>query len=434
MAALALTGCRSGTSAPAERPLAVSAPTGRLQEVAPPAAVQQLQAALAERSPQLRITAPRDGQTLPAGDWHLRLEVSDWPLVDAGSLGLGTHVVVQIDDQPPLRLTEETSLQPEASPLAADPGGQHDRDQRSHSLDVVLPALAPGSHRLTAYAATPWGEAMKNPGAWQQLRLQRLLANELAVPAAGSPQLIPVSPATPQAAEPVLLDWLLLDAPLQHLAEGDDSWRLRVSLNSDSFLVDQNAPLWLRGWRPGSNALRLDLVDSRGEPLNPPFNSLVREVVLGGTASPRWQGGPLSDAELAALLGDAPPPSSDAFAPPGSAAPQEPALSAPQDSPSAAGQNEDDQASSGDSARAEAGDSQGGSPEETPTAVVESLQARPTASTSAEANTGETSTGEVTAGEATATDASGLPEASSDGTKAEEAVAAGVSTDGEPGP
>ena len=340
---LLLAGCRGSASAPAERPLAASPPGGRLQEVAPPAAVQQLQAALAERSPQLRITAPRDGQTLPAGDWSLRLEVRDWPLVDAGSLGLGPHVVVQIDDQPPLRLTDRSSLaagpatpaahnsqsqagQNQASPNQPRQGkdvqgqlyqgqlrqgqglpGQGVPGQDVHRLEVVLPALSPGSHRVTAYAATPWGEAVKAPGAWQQLRLQRLLANDLAVPAAGTPQLIPVSPDSRSTGEPVLLDWLLLDAPLQHLQEGDGSWRLRVSLNGDSFLVDQNAPLWLRGWRPGSNALQLELVDGRGEPLNPPFNSLVQEVVIADAAAPRWQGGRLTAAEFAALLGEPSP-------------------------------------------------------------------------------------------------------------------------------
>lgn len=53
--------------------------------------------------------------------------------------------------------------------------------------------------------------------------------------------------------EPVLIDWLLIDAPLQPL-EGDGSnWRLRVTLNGDSFQVDRQEPLWLTGLRSGSN-------------------------------------------------------------------------------------------------------------------------------------------------------------------------------------
>ena len=45
----------------------------------------------------------------------------------------------------------------------------------------------------------------------------------------------------------------------------------------------------------------------RGEPLNPPFNTVVREVVVEtGGARPRWLGAPLSEQELAQLLGHSP--------------------------------------------------------------------------------------------------------------------------------
>jgi hypothetical protein len=266
---------------PADGLLQAQAPSGRLQEVAPPGAVQQLQEALALRRPQVTIKAPRDGANLPAGPIKLSLQVSDWPLVDAGELGLGPHVVVQVDDLPAIRLS---------------------------GLELELPSLSPGSHRITAYAARPWGEAVKSPGAWSQIRVHRVTANPLAIPQPGTPQLLPVSPADLAGSEPLLLDWLLLDAPLQGLRDNDGSWRLRVSVNGDSFLVDQNSPLWLKGWQPGSNSLLLELVDGLGEPLNPPFNSLVREVLLDPSKPGLgWQKGRLAEDELAQLLGTAPP-------------------------------------------------------------------------------------------------------------------------------
>ena len=254
---------------PADGLLQTQAPSGRLQEVAPPGAVQQLQEALALRRPQVTIEAPRDGANLPAGPIKLSLQVRDWPLVDAGDLGLGPHVAVQVDDLPAIRLS---------------------------GLELELPSLSPGSHRITAYAARPWGEAVKSPGAWSQIRVHRVTANPLAIPQPGTPQLLPVSPADLAGSEPLLLDWLLLDAPLQGLRDNDGSWRLRVSVNGDSFLVDQNSPLWLKGWQPGSNSLLLELVDGLGEPLNPPFNSLVREVVLDPSKPGLgWQKGRLAE-------------------------------------------------------------------------------------------------------------------------------------------
>ena len=255
--------------------------TKGLQEVAPPPAAQQLREVLATRKPRIAIETPAAGSLLPEGPWILRVHAEDWPLVDAGSLGLGPHLVVQLDDESPRRLT---------------------------TTEVTMPPLAAGSHRLTVYAAWPWGEAVKDPGAWRQIRIHRVAANPLSLPAQGSPQLLGISPSEPTATEPVLVDWLLIDTPLQNLRDDDASWRLRISVNGDSFLVDRQTPLWLKGWRAGSNALQLELVDPRGEPLNPPFNSLVREVRLAADAvRPPWLGSQLTASELARLLGEAPP-------------------------------------------------------------------------------------------------------------------------------
>ncbi|MEO1001941.1 MAG: hypothetical protein AAFX65_02380 [Cyanobacteria bacterium J06638_7] len=289
---LAAGGCSRlarGSGAAGPLPLAASAPSGRLQEVAPPLGVQQLQRRLDGRRPQLSIAAPEDGSMLPAGSWTLRINGADWPLTDPGPLGLGAHLALQVDDGLPRRLT-----------AAASKG-------ETFALAVPMAELSPGSHRVTVMAMRPWGEVVKRPGASAQIRLHRIAANPLALPAPGTPQLIVTSPAEALAAEPVLLDWLLQDAPLQGLREGDDRWRLRVTINGDSFLVDQNTPLWLKGWRKGSNSLLMELVDERGEPINPPFNSLVREVTLATSSPrPRWLDGALSERELGVLLGEAP--------------------------------------------------------------------------------------------------------------------------------
>ena len=273
---------RSAGSSPVAAP---SSPRG-LQEVAPPAAVQQLAEALGPRQPRITILEPRDGALLPDAPWTLRLAVEDWPLVDAGSLGLGSHLMVQLDDGLPQPLLETTAS---------------------------MPPLSPGSHRFTVYAVRPWGEVVKAPGAFRQIRLHRVAANPLALPAEGSPQLLAVSPWQANAGEPVLLDWLLIDAPLQNLRADDARWRLRVTVNGDSFLVNQQTPLWLKGWKSGSNAVLFELVDGRGEPLNPPFNSVVREVRLDpGSPRPPWLGFRLDGPTLARLLGEVPSVESEA--------------------------------------------------------------------------------------------------------------------------
>jgi len=287
----------------------------RLQEVGPPGAVPVLSERLAAHQPRVEIVAPADDALLPEGPWTLQLRVSDWPLSDSEGLGIGPHLVVQLDQQPPLQLSSTEA-----------------------AAAVAMPPLQPGSHRLTVYAARPWGEAVKSPGALRQIRLHRVGRNSAELPARGSAQLIVASPADAAQQEPVLLDWLLLDAPLQHLQSDDARWRLRVSVNGDSVLVDRQTPLWLKGFQPGSNAVQLELLDARGEALNPPFNSLVREVVISSAARPAWRNPKLSPGQLALLSGEAPPADQAEAAPAAAQQPAQPA--APQAEPAPAPQPE----------------------------------------------------------------------------------------------
>ncbi len=120
--------------------ISVSSPSGRLQEVSPPGAVQQLQAALSSHTPRLELIRPSDGALLKTGEVQVTLRIQDWPLAEDPQLGLGAHVALQIDDDPPLRF------------------GHAENDR----LQITLPSLSPGSHRFTAYAAMPWGEAVKS--------------------------------------------------------------------------------------------------------------------------------------------------------------------------------------------------------------------------------------------------------------------------------
>lgn len=270
-------GCQaSGSRQPPAAVVAPSRPTGRLQEVAPPATVLELQERLAQHQPRVTILSPPTDSLLPPGPWELVIALEDWPQVQMGTGDWGPHLVVQLDREAPLRLVAT-----EGSPL-----------------HIPMAALSPGSHRLTAYAARPWGEAVKDPGASAQIRLHRVAVEPLGLPESGSPQLIPVSTTRASEGQPALIDWLLLEAPLQHLREGDESWRLRITVNGDSFLVDQNLPLWLKGLRSGSNAVVLELLDRLGAPLNPPFNSIVQELVLDPGPPMGWQRSGLSEDEL----------------------------------------------------------------------------------------------------------------------------------------
>lgn len=255
-----------------------------LQEVAPPGAAQQLGKALGQRQPQLELLSPSDGSLLPDGPWTLKLRLSDWPLVQRNDLGPGPHLVIQQDNEAPIRIFEA-------------PTG-------TNSIEIPMAALTPGSHRLSAYAALPWGEAVANRKARGNWRFQRLAANPQALPAPNSPQLVAVPSPQLAAGYPVPINWFLVDAPLQNLKPDDAHWRLRLSLDGAASLLQQEDPLWLAPLDPGSHALGLELLDGNGTPLGAPFNSLMQELKVPprSVAPPAMFRSQLQPEELEALL------------------------------------------------------------------------------------------------------------------------------------
>ena len=278
----------SDRSGPAKA-IPASGPVGRLQEVAAPGAVQQLRNHLAGRHPRLTLKGPADNAVLTGQDWTLQLEVEDWPLTHDPDLGLGPHIAVQIDEQPPLRFSD----------VSDGPGA-------GSTLNATLPALSPGSHRLSAYAAYPWGEAVKSPGASIQWRLHQLQALQGTQPEQDAPWLVMVSPADLGENDPLLLDWLVWNAPLQNLRDGDGRWRLRVTANGDSFLVDRQEAIWLRqtGTSTPMGTVQMELLDGIGDPIAPVFNNQLRAVPARATPRPAWLKPRLSDGELARMLGE----------------------------------------------------------------------------------------------------------------------------------
>ena len=267
-----------GTNLPTQNP------SGRLREVEPPGAVQQLHQALAKHHPQLSLISPLDGSQLLGGPRNLELKIEDWPVVNDIELGLGAHVAIQIDGETPIRLSE----------------------RNGNRLTLELPPLSPGSHRFTAYAAYPWGEAVKTPGASLQWSLDQLRPLMGSQPKKDAPWLAVVSPAELGSDSPLLLDWLVWNAPLQNLKAGDARWRLRISVNEDSFVVDQQDALWLQGIdnQKGINTVQMELLNGIGESLEPMFNNQLRAVPERQNPKAIWLRSSLNETELARLLGE----------------------------------------------------------------------------------------------------------------------------------
>jgi hypothetical protein len=252
--------------------------------------VQQLRENLQRYQPNLRLVSPTDDSVIDTDSVDLVLEVKDWPVSRDLELGLGPHVVVQVDNQPPRQLDELDG----------------------HRVHVQLDDLSPGSHRFSAWTAYPWGEAVKTPGANIQGRFHLWQRIEGTQPQDGAPWLVPITSSASPARQPLLLDWIIWNAPLQNLRDGDGRWRLRLSVDGDSFLVDHQEALWLNGSSSSrGNLVQMELLNGVGEPITPVFNNQLIHQSGRRTATPPWMKAQLTQEELTRLSGAPRIPSTD---------------------------------------------------------------------------------------------------------------------------
>jgi hypothetical protein len=189
---------------------------------------------------------------------------------------------VQIDNQPPRQLDELDG----------------------NRVHVQLDDLSPGSHRFSAWTAYPWGEAVKTPGANLQGRFHLWQRIEGTQPKDDAPWIVPVTSSASPALQPLLLDWIIWNAPLQNLRDGDGRWRLRISVDGDSFLVDHQEALWLKGSSSSrGNLVQMELLNGVGEPITPEFNNQLIHQSGRRTATPPWMKAQLTQEELTRLSG-----------------------------------------------------------------------------------------------------------------------------------
>lgn len=258
---------------------------GAIDEVAPPLIVQRLNRELDRYQPQVQIIAPRPDETLTQTQVAVQLRVQDLPLFKDEALAAGPHLKLMLDDRPVAEIFDVT-----------DP--------------ITISDLTPGTHTLRAFAERPWHESFKNDGAYAQVSFHVFAKTQTPVPDSGRPLLTYNQPIGTVGTEPVLLDFYLTNAPLHLLArERDDDeivdWKVRVTVNGDSFLLDDWQSIYLKGFRRGKNWVKLELIDDRGELLENAFNESVALVEFDPnqtSAIDRLLKGALPEPEARALI------------------------------------------------------------------------------------------------------------------------------------
>jgi hypothetical protein len=145
--------------------------------------------------------------------------------------GLGPHLHVILDNQP---------------------------YQAVYDLDkpLVFEDLPPGTHTLRVFRLPPWHESFKNEGAYAQTTFHIFTKTTDNNPDPALPLLTYSRPTGSYGAEPIMLDFYLTNAPLHLVAQesADDDiadWRIRVTANGQSFVLDRWQPVYLKGFKRG---------------------------------------------------------------------------------------------------------------------------------------------------------------------------------------
>ena len=118
------------------------------------------------------------------------------------------------------------------------------------------------------------------------------------------------NPQDSYGAEPILLDFYLTNAPLHLVAQekpNDDiaDWRIRCTINGNSFVLDRWQPLYLKGFKPGKNWVQLEFLDEQGNPVKNVFNNTVRLISYqpkGKDSLSKLMRGELSAAEARGIV------------------------------------------------------------------------------------------------------------------------------------
>jgi hypothetical protein len=256
----------------------------KLREVAPPNLIRKLDAILEQYHPQVSILNPLNNQVIQDTSLEVRLKVEDLPLFKS-DLALGPHLHLILDNEPYQSV--------------------YDLSQPVH-----LENLTPGTHTLRVFPVTPWDESFKNDGAYAQATFHIFSKNGNNAPTPNLPLLTYSHPQGEYGAEPILLDFYLTNAPLHIVAQENPTdeiadWRVRVTINGESFLLDRWQSLYLKGFNPGENWVQLEFIDENGNKVDNVFNNTVRVITYnpnGQDTLSRLVRGELSEDEARTLV------------------------------------------------------------------------------------------------------------------------------------
>lgn len=231
---------------------------GKLKEVSPPVVITELNKSLQKYQPQVKIISPKIDQNFDETSIKVQLKVEDYPLFKNEEKQMGNHLHLILDNEP-------------YRPI--------------YNLDqpIILENLTPGTHTLRVFPVKPWHESFKNNGAYAQTTFHILTKSEDNNPDPNLPLLTYSRPTGTYGAEPIMLDFYLTNTPLHLVAQENPQdqvkdWRIKVTINGQTFLLDSWQPIYLTGFNKGNNWVKLEYIDESGNEVKNVFNNTVRLI------------------------------------------------------------------------------------------------------------------------------------------------------------
>ncbi|MBC5795291.1 hypothetical protein H5968_09055 [Sphaerospermopsis sp. LEGE 00249] len=242
-----------------QKPVAEIAQVDRkFSETAPPKLIQELRGDLENYQPQVTILTPTADEIIEDNTVTVRFQVKDLPIFKDPKWQLGPHLHVILDNEPYIAVYDLNK-------------------------PLVFPELSAGTHTLRVFASRPWHESFKNEGAYAQATFHVFTKTDDNNPDPNLPLLTYSRPNGSYGAEPIMLDFYLTNAPLHLMAEDHpedtmSDWRIRCTINGESFIFDTWQTVYLKGFKPGKNWIELEFLDNQGNPVKNVFNSTVRVI------------------------------------------------------------------------------------------------------------------------------------------------------------
>ena len=91
------------------------------------------------------------------------------------------------------------------------------------------------------------------------------------------------SPQGDYGEEPIMLDFYISNLSSDPLKNSNINnkkidWRVKATINGEAFILNKLEPIYLKGFKPGKNWIKLELIDKNGEKINNIFNDAIQLI------------------------------------------------------------------------------------------------------------------------------------------------------------